>query len=319
MLQKIVDLALFELVGVKQGSFLGNYLSFFLYDSIKIIFLLFIMISALGFLRTYISEKKLKSWLVKRNRLLAHFSAATIGAITPFCSCSGIPMFISFIRAGVPIGVSFSFIITSPLINEYLVVLMLGLFGWKITAVYVFFGMLMGIVCGMILGKMNLKRLIVKDMKMKAECACATNYKNLKQRVMFGLNEAIIIVKKLWFWVLIGVGVGALIHNVIPTETINSLVSKGGYFTVPIVTLLGVPMYGGCAGILPIAAALFDKGVPLGTALAFMMAVSALSLPEAIMLKRVMKTKLILIFFGIVTAAIILTGYLLNFLEKFLV
>lgn len=318
MLQLIVDWLTNSILRLAPDSKLGAALNFFIYDSIKIMLLLFVMISAIGFLRSFISEQKIKIWITEK-KSLANFFASLFGAVTPFCSCSSIPLFISFLDAGIPLGVTFSFLITSPLINEYLVVLMLGFFGWKITLAYVISGMAIGIIAGIILGKMKLEKYIEKDIVTRnEEKACEIKTKGIKQRIVFGINEAICIVKKLWLWVLIGVGLGALIHNYVPQTMIQSIVSKTGVFSVPIATLIGVPMYGSCAAIVPIAVVLFQKGFPLGTALAFMMAVAALSLPEAVMLRRAMKLKLIAIFFGITTLGIISTGYLFNILQKIL-
>jgi uncharacterized membrane protein YraQ (UPF0718 family) len=197
---------------------------------------------------------------------------------------------------------------------------MIGFFGWKITLAYIISGMLLGIISGLVLGKMNLDRYIEKDIvATDIEGACEINYKGIKQRIFFGVNEAKCIIQKLVVWVLVGVGLGALIHNYVPQEAVQVIVSKAGILSVPIATLIGIPMYGSCAAIVPIAVVLFQKGFPLGTALAFMMAVSALSLPEAIMLRRAMKLKLIAIFFGITTLGIIFTGYLFNLLQKIFV
>jgi len=197
---------------------------------------------------------------------------------------------------------------------------MFGFFGWKITFAYILSGMVIGIVSGIILGKMNLERYLEKDIiTTNKEETCELKFSEMKQRVIFGMNEARCIVKKLWVWVLIGVGLGALIHNYIPQEAVQSIVGKTGIFSVPIATFIGVPMYGSCAAIVPIAVVLFQKGFPLGTALAFMMAVAALSLPEAAMLRRAMKLKLITIFFAITALGIIFTGYLFNLLQKILV
>jgi hypothetical protein len=279
--------------------------------------MLFVFIAIVGFLRTYISPIKVRNWLSKKRFGASNIVASTFGAITPFCSCSSIPIFLSFIKSGVPLGVTFSFLFTSPLVNEYLVVLMLGFFGWKITALYVLSGMVLGVIIGLIMGKLGLEKYLEKDIVKSAELK-EQNYLNLKERILFGIDEALSILKKLWIWILVGVGVGAIIHNYIPSEVIQSVISKGGIFTVPIAVLLGVPMYGSCAAIVPIAVVLFNKGVPLGTALAFMMATAALSFPEAIILRRAMKLKLILIFFGIVTLGIIFTGYLFNLLQVLL-
>ncbi|MBW2998306.1 permease, partial [Candidatus Woesearchaeota archaeon] len=264
--------------------------------------------------------EKVKKWVNKKNKLLSSFLASFFGAITPFCSCSSIPIILSFLEAGIPLGTTFSFLITSPLVNEYLVVIMWSLFGWKITLAYVISGILIGVISGLILDKMNLEKYLSKDLissnkKVKEE----TLHKFLKERIHFGINEANSILKKIWIWVLIGVGIGAVIHNYIPSEVIQTIVNKGGIFAVPIAVILGVPMYGSCAAIVPIAVVLFNKGVPLGTALAFMMATAALSLPEAVILRRAMKLHLIAIFFGVVTLAIIVTGYLFNVLQVYLV
>lgn len=319
MLQKIVDWLVYSIFGLDSASRIGQSLNFFIYDSIKILLLLFILISTIGFLRTYLPQHKIKKWLSGKRKGLGNILASLFGAITPFCSCSSIPIFLGFLEAGIPLGVTFSFLITSPLINEYLVVLMLGFFGWKITALYVVSGLLIGIISGLVLGKMKLEKHLVKDLiAKKSQLNDVVKYKNIKKRILFGIKEAGSIVKKLWIWILVGVGIGAMIHNYIPSEVIQGIISKGGIFTVPIAVILGVPMYGSCAAIVPIAVVLFKKGIPLGTALAFMMATAALSLPEAVILKRAMKLKLIVIFFSIVTLAIIFTGYLFNLLQALL-
>lgn len=288
---------------------------FFVYDSIKILLLLFGFIFVIGFFRTFLRREKIQQWMNQKG-LYGHLYAALFGAVTPFCSCSSIPIFLGFLNAGVPLGVAFSFLITSPLINEYLVVLMLGFFGWKITVLYVILGLAMGIFTGMILGRMKLERHLEPDFSGEsADMGSNENARSFLGRLRYGLSEAVSIVQKIWLWVLIGVAAGALIHNYIPEEAIQEVVSKTGNFSVPIAVLLGVPMYGNCAAIVPIALVLFQKGFPLGTALALMMAISALSLPEAIMLRRAFKLKLIAIFFGLTAAAIMLTGYLFNFLQ----
>ena len=315
MLQIVVDWFVYSFLGIE--SKLGESLNFFIYDCVKLLLLIFFMILIIGFLRTYISQQRVKKWLTGRKYGSGNVVASLFGAITPFCSCSSIPLFLSFLEAGVPLGVTFSFLITSPLVNEYLVVIMFSLFGWKITLAYVISGILVGVVSGLILGKLKLEKHLVKDLissKIKE-----IKYNNIKSRFNFGLDEAKAIVKKLWLWILIGVGIGAAIHNYVPAELIQGLISKGGIFMVPLAVILGVPMYGSCAAIVPIALVLFEKGIPIGTALAFMMAVSALSLPEAIILRRAMKLKLIGVFFLIVTLGIIITGYLFNVLSGLLI
>jgi uncharacterized protein len=318
MLQLSVDWLTYSVLKLDPHSRLSETVNFFIYDSVKILLLLFILISVIGFLRSFLSAEKIKNWITGKKNL-GYFFASLFGAVTPFCSCSSIPIFISFLKTGVPLGVTFAFLITSPVINEYLVVLMLGFFGWKITLAYVISGMVIGMISGIVLDKMRLGKYLEEDIvSMNGSGTEEIKYKGIKPRIIFGLNEAWSIIKKLWIWVLFGVGIGAVIHNYIPQEAVQSIVSKTGFFSVPIAALIGVPMYGSCAAIVPIAVVLFQKGFPLGTALAFMMAVAALSLPEAVMLRRAMKLQLIAIFFGITTLAIIITGYLFNFLQPIL-
>jgi len=316
MLQLIIDWLVYSVFGFNPESKLGGVVNFFLYDSIKILLLLFSMIAVIGFIRSYISQNKVKTWIGKK-KAFGNLFASIFGSITPFCSCSSIPIFLSFLEVGIPLGVTFSFLITSPLINEYLVIIMLGFFGWKITLLYVLSGITIGVISGIILGKMHLERYLVKGIVSEdKQQAKEKVYTGIKERIIFGIDEAKSITKKLWMWVLLGVGIGSFIHNYIPQETIHGIISKTGPFSVPIATILGVPMYGSCAAIVPIAVVLFRKGVPLGTALAFMMATAALSFPEAIILRRAMKLRLIAIFFGVTTVTIIITGYLFNMLQS---
>ncbi len=319
MLLKFADFLTYDLFHLVEGSHAAGMVHFFIYDTAKILLLLFVMISLIGFLRTFLSQNKVKGWLAGKG-FAANLAAAVFGAVTPFCSCSSIPIFLGFLKGGVPLGVTFSFLTTSPIINEYLVVLMLGYFGWKITLVYVLFGISVGAVVGFMIDRIKLEHLLEEDIVNSQESAGSEDmsFKGFWPRVKFGLNESLSILKKIWQWVLLGVGIGAIIHNFVPREAIQSLMDSTGFFAVPLATLLGVPMYGSCASIVPVAVVLFQKGVPLGTAMAFMMATAALSLPEAILLRRAMKLKLILVFFGLVTAYIIVIGYLLNALAPFL-
>ena len=318
MLLRFSDWLVYNVLGLSPESHLGASLNFFVYDSLKILLLLYVMIFAIGVLRTFLPQNRIKKWMGQRG-IIGNFFASIFGAITPFCSCSSIPIFLSFLEAGIPLGITFSFLITSPLINEYLVVLMLGFFGWKITVLYVVSGLAIGVISGIVLGKMKLEKHLVKDIVSKQNGEIEErDYERFGDRLKFGFDEAVSIVKKIWIWVLVGVGIGALIHNYVPKEVIQSIVGKAGIFSVPIAVVLGVPMYGSCAAIVPIAVVLFQKGIPLGTALAFMMAIAALSLPEAVMLRRAIKLKLILIFFGVTTVAIIFIGYLFNILQTVL-
>jgi len=312
MLLKLVDRLVYGLLGMDPAVRSAQTLHFFIYDLVKIFSLLAVLIFLIGVIRTYLPEKKLKDWM-SRGGLFGNLVAALFGAVTPFCSCSSIPIFISFLKAGAPLGVTFSFLVASPLINEYLVILMLGTFGWKITGLYVLLGLVMGVIAGGVIGRLNLEHLLEHDLVDPGrEPEHGARRLTLGERLRYGWNEASSIIRKIWIWVMIGVGIGALIHNYVPQESIHSIMEKTGLWSVPIATLLGVPLYGSCSAVVPIAVVLFEKGIPLGTSLAFMMAIAALSLPEAIMLRRVMKLSLIATFFGITTAAIIVSGYLMN-------
>lgn len=311
MLLEATDLLVYQWLGLDPETRLGGAIHFFVYDTVKIFLLLAVMIFIIGVVRTWLPEHKLRRWM-GRGGLGGNFVAALFGAVTPFCSCSSIPIFISLLKAGVPLGVTFSFLVTSPIINEYLVVLMVGEFGMPITIAYVASGLLIGTAAGAILGRMKLERFLEQDILAPAHGNNKVIEHTWRTRLRFGWDEATRVIRQIWVWILVGVGTGAVIHNYVPQETIHSLINATGIFSVPIATVLGVPMYGSCAAIVPIAVVLFQKGIPLGTALAFMMAMAALSLPEAIMLRRVMRLGLIALYFGITTLAIVFTGYLLN-------
>jgi len=302
-----------NIFGIAVDSPFMGMITFFIEDFTKIILLLFVMVFLIGFLRTYVSQKAIKKKLSKKG-LLKYFTASGFGTITPFCSCSSIPLFVSFIEAGVPLGVTFSFLATSPLVNEFVVALMIGLFGWKITALYVASGMLIGIVSGIIIDKLKLERFLEIN-SIKNNNKNNKKYTHIKQRFSFGFKEAKDVLQKLWIFIAIGVAIGAVIHNYVPTSLIENLMLKLGFFGVPLAAIFGIPLYGNGSAILPIAVELFKKGVPLGTALAFMMSIVALSLPEAVILKRIMKPKLIGIYFGIVGLGIIIIGYLFNIIQ----
>ena len=314
---RLADQVVYNWAGLDAESRIGGAVHFFLYDTVKIFLLLAVMIFAIGVIRTWLPQERLKAWM-SRGGLWGNFIGALFGAITPFCSCSSIPLFISLLKAGVPLGVTFSFLLTSPIINEYLVILMAGEFGLPVTIAYVSSGLFIGTMAGALLGKMKLHRYLEKDMTDGVHNEEAAIEHTLATRLRYGFDEAITVIRQIWLWVIVGVGIGAFIHNYVPQDTIHNLMQATGIFSVPIATLLGVPMYGSCAAIVPIAVVLFNKGIPLGTALAFMMAMAALSLPEAIMLRRTMQLQLIGIYFGITTLAIIFTGYFLNLLAQFL-
>ncbi len=317
MLLKLSDLLVYQLAGLDPDSQLGGAIHFFVYDSLKIFLLLAVMIFVLGVVRTWLPEEKVKRWMTGRG-LAGNFVAALFGAVTPFCSCSSIPVFISLIKAGAPLGVTFSFLLTSPIINEYLVILMAAEFGLPITVAYVVSGLAIGTVVGALLGRGGLERYLETDMVAPTTDPSLRENFTFVGRLQFGLHESVTVIRQVWLWLLAGVAVGAFIHNYVPQEAIQTFVGAAGVFAVPLATLIGVPMYGSCAAIVPVAVVLFEKGIPLGTALAFMMAVAALSVPEAIMLRRVMKLPLIAAFFGVTTLAIIVIGYAFNILAPLL-
>jgi len=312
MIKEAVDWFILNILNIPLETKLGSSLEFLIYDSIKIFFLLFVMITLIGILRSYVSNKKIKESLSKQKGFVGNILASLFGALTPFCTCSSIPFFIGFVEAGVPLGIAFSFLITSPIINEYMAVIMFGVFGLKITLIYIVLGLIIGTVGGIIIGKTKPEKDIVKDIYIKSLNKKEMKFNSFKQRLDFGLNESITIIKKIWMFIFIGLGIGAVIHGFIPDTFFSNIISETGIFSVPLATIIGVPLYANCAAIVPVAVVLFQKGLPLGTAMAFMMATASLSLPEAIILRRVMNLKLILKFFGIVTLGIMVIGYLFN-------
>lgn len=318
MLLNLADWLVYDVLRLSADSRLGQILNFFVYDVVKILLLLFGLIFVIGVARTFLSETTIRRWVGRRG-MMGYVFAAVFGAVTPFCSCSSIPIFFGFLKAGVPLGPAFSFLITSPLINEYLVVLMAGCFGWKIALAYLAGGLLIGTCAGVVLGRMNLERFLTDDFRQDVAETPEQRFSGLGSRLAFGLREAVNIVRKIWIWVVAGVAIGAWIHNGVPAEMIQGVVAKTGPFSVLIAVALGVPMYGSCSAIVPVAVVLFQKGIPLGTALAFLMAVSALSLPEAIMLRRAMRLPLILLFFAVTSLAIVITGYVFNILQPVLI
>ncbi|MBU0762393.1 MAG: permease, partial [Candidatus Altiarchaeota archaeon] len=285
MLDYAVETLVYSVLGLDAGSGLGQAVNFFVYDSVKIIILLYAMVFGIGVFRTYIPNSKIKKALTGGQMGLGYFAASFFGAVTPFCSCSSIPIFMGFLKAGIPLGVAFTFLVTSPLINEYLIVLMLSYFGVKVTATYVVFGVLLGVSAGVLINHLRLEKHIEKGFRGAANHKDVI-YRSFVDRVSFGFSEANDIVLRLWKWVLLGVGAGAAIHGFVPEELIHSVLERTGLLSVPLAVVLGMPIYANCAAVVPIAVVLFQKGVPLGTALSFMMSTAALSLPEAIILRR---------------------------------
>jgi len=314
-LQKFADWFTYNVFNIAQNSLLGNAINFFIFDTLKIFILLGLIIFIVSIIRTYFLPSKIKTILSHKHSFIGNILASFLGIITPFCTCSAIPLFLGFLEAGVPLGVTFSFLVASPMINEVAIILLLGMFGTKITLLYIASGLLIAIFSGIIIGKLNTEKLLEKtvtNVNQKTE----PNYYNFHERMKYAKSYTFKIIKKVWLYVVVGIGIGAFIHGYIPADFLAKYASGNNWYAVPLATLLGIPLYSNAAGIIPLINVLTEKGVAIGTALAFMMAVTGLSLPEFIILKKVMKPKLILIFAGIVGLGIIFTGYLFNFILK---
>jgi uncharacterized membrane protein YraQ (UPF0718 family) len=320
-LQNIADWFVYNLLNLERGAHLAEALNFFIYDVVKILILLFFVIFSMGIVNSYFHIDKVKNYL-SRNKLhgLEYLMASLFGVVTPFCSCSSVPLFIGFVRGGIPLGVTFSFLITSPLVNEVAIGLFVGLFGLKTTIIYVISGVLLGTISGVILQKLKLDSFLTPWVKtvlenaQKEQAIFVVQKQPLLQRLPIIWAEVITILKAIIPYVIIGIAIGGLMHGYIPEGFFEKYMDKDNLFAVPIATILAVPMYSNASGILPIVQVLVAKGIPLGTAIAFMMGVVGLSLPEAMLLKKVMTLKLIAIFFGVVTLCIIISGYLFNLL-----
>lgn len=318
-IQQIADWLIYSVFSIGAETHLGIALNFFVYDTLKILLLLFVIVFFMGIVNTYFPIEKLKNYLHK-NKLygLEYFFASIFGAITPFCSCSSVPLFIGFVQGGIPLGVTFAFLITSPLVNEVAIAMFLGMFGLKATLVYVGSGILLGTIGGWVLGKFNLEPLLsdwVKQIMAKSQ-ASSDEYEEekltFKQRLPEITRSAWEIVKGVLIYVIIGIALGAAMHGYVPENLFAQYLGSGAWWTVPLAVILAVPMYANAAGIVPVIQVFVAKGVPIGTAIAFMMATVGLSIPEATLLKKVMTWKLIAIFFSVVTVFIIISGYIFN-------
>jgi uncharacterized protein len=309
--KKTVDYFTIEILGLNGA--VNDAINFFIYDTFKIWFLIITIIFAVSYLRTYFNTEYVRAYLQGKSEFTGNILAALFGVITPFCSCSAIPLFLGFIQARIPLGVTFSFLISSPMNNEIAIALLFGLFGWKITAIYIGFGLIVAIVGGYIIGVFNMEKHILLEVKeMQDELNDVKIILTLKKRVKESWDYTKDIFSKMWFYVLIGVGIGAGIHGYVPAELIASYAGAENHFAVLVAVLAGIPMYANAAGMMPLVEVLTSKGMLLGTALSFMMAVTALSLPEAMILKRIISLKLIALFFSIVGVSIICIGYLFN-------
>ena len=301
-------------LGLAEGSRLAEAVRFFLYDTPKVFMLLVLVVFGVGVVRSYFTPERTRAILAGRRESAGNLLAAGLGIVTPFCSCSAVPLFIGFVSAGVPLGVTFSFLISAPMVNEVALVLLYGLFGWKVAALYLGTGLSVAIVAGWVIGRLNLEDQTedwVREMRMDATYEPGERL-GMAARVEHGLIAVREIVGKVWPYVIAGIAVGAGIHGYVPENFMASLMGKGAWWSVPAAVLLGVPMYANAAGIIPVVQALMEKGAALGTVLAFMMSVIALSFPEMVILSKVLKPRLIAVFAGVVAVGIIIVGYLFN-------
>jgi uncharacterized membrane protein YraQ (UPF0718 family) len=314
-LQPITDWLVDSVLGLRKGEHLTEALRFFIFEVPKVLLLLTLIIFVVGIIRSYFSAEKTRKMLEGKSTFTGNIMASTLGIVTPFCSCSAIPLFLGFVESGVPLGVTFSFLIAAPMINEVAVILLFGLFGWKVALIYVLTGLTIAITAGWIIGKLKLEHWVqdwVYATKLSNE-GIEDDKLQLADRIQFGFEAVKEIVGKVWVYVAIGIAVGAAAHGYVPEDYMAALMGKSAWYSVPLSVLIGVPLYSNAAGIIPIVSVLIEKGASLGTALAFMMAVIGLSLPEMIILKKVLKLPLILTFVGIVATGIMIVGYLFNY------
>jgi hypothetical protein len=312
MFNRISETIVYDVLKLSPQDNLASALHFFIYDTLKILVLIFVVVSIITFIRTFFKDESLRKFMQKAKYGSGNFVAALFGAVTPFCSCSSIPIFIGFLKARIPSGIAFSFLIASPLVNEVAFVIMGGLFGWDIALLYAISGISLGIIGGLFLGSLKMdKQIILNDDS--ASRRISEMPKKFKKKVEFALNQGYRTFKKLLPYVLGGVALGAIIHGYVPEDFFMNTIGKYSAFSVPVAAVIGVPIYAGCSTVVPLIFSITANGVPLGTSLAFMMSIAGLSLPEAVILKRVMTLKLLAFFFGIVAAGIIIIGYLFNF------
>ncbi|MFH1095332.1 MAG: permease [Candidatus Micrarchaeota archaeon] len=311
-LQSSVDQFVYSILRLPIGERLGDALSFFIYDSLKVLLLLVIMIFLVSILRTFISRERVRKWLGGRREGVGNVLAALLGIPTPFCSCSAVPLFIGFVRSGVPLGVTFSFLVASPLINEVALALLLALFGWQVALLYVLTGLAVAVIAGLIIGRLHLENELEPLDAREASLYFKKVRMDWRQRLGFAWEQTLHLLGQVGPYVLIGVGLGALIHGFAPVDWLAGVAGRGNPFAVVMAVLVGVPLYSNAAGVIPIVQALMGKGMAMGTALAFMMSVTALSLPEMMILRRVMKPKLLAVFISILAVSFVLVGLLFN-------
>lgn len=315
-LQPLTDLLINNVLRMPQGTHLTETLRFFIFEVPKVLLLLILIIFFVGIIRTYFTPEKTRKALEGKSLFTGNIMAALLGIVTPFCSCSAIPLFLGFMEAGVPLGVTFSFLIAAPMINEVAVILLFGLFGYKVAIIYIVTGLIIAIISGWVIGKLKLEKYVecwVYDIKAGINDNPDEKI-TYNHRIQSGFDAVKEIVGKVWIYIVAGIAVGAAVHGYVPEKFMAHLMGQSTWYSVPLSILIGVPLYSNAAGIIPIVSVLIEKGVPLGTALAFMMSVIGLSLPEMIILKKVLKLPLILTFVGIVSTGILIVGYLFNYI-----
>ncbi|MCX6690139.1 MAG: permease [Methanoregula sp.] len=311
-LQLFADWLTYSILGLVQGTPLASSVNFFIYDSIKVTLLLAVIVFGVAIVRTYITPQKVKKWVGGRTEGVGNVVAAVLGIPTPFCSCSAVPLFIGFVESGVPLGITFSFLIASPLINEVAAAMLLAMFGWQIALIYIVSGLIIAIIAGIIIGRLHLEGEVEEFVYKCKMYDSAEKAMTWKDRLTFAKTESRDITLKVLPYILIGIAIGAVIHGYAPADFLVNIAGPDNPLAVPIAVLIGIPLYSNAAGMIPIMEVLTAKGMAMGTALAFMMAVIGLSLPEMIILRKVIKIKLLLIFAGILFVAFTLTGYLFN-------
>jgi hypothetical protein len=313
VIQPLANWLAYEGLGLATDSHLGQAVAFFLYDVPKILLLLAGMIFVISIIRTFFSPERTRALLGGKREGVGNVLAAALGIVTPFCSCSAVPLFIGFVESGIPLGVTFSFLVAAPTINEVAIVMLFAMFGWKVTALYIGSGLVIAILAGAAIGRLHLER-HVEDFVWKIQgggdsLVETMTWQNRLERSWGSVKE---IVSKVWLYVVVAIAIGGVIHGYVPKSALVGLMGRQAWWSVPAAVLIGIPLYSNAAGMIPIVAALIEKGASLGTALAFMMSVVGLSLPEAIILRRVLKPPLLITFFGIIAASIVLIGYLFN-------
>jgi hypothetical protein len=303
----------YSLLTLPPGAHLGAAVEFFVYEAPKVLMLLTLVVFGVGIVRSFFTPERTRRILSGKRESGGNVLAALLGIVTPFCSCSAVPLFIGFVTTGVPLGVTFSFLVSAPMVNEVALVLLFGLFGWKVAGLYLGTGLLIATIAGWAIGRMRMEK-HVEDWVFQTQTCNGIEEEQLdwRARIRFGVEAVKDIVSRVWLYVFLGIGIGAGIHGYVPENFMASIMGKGAWWSVPLAVIIGVPMYSNAAGIIPVVQALLGKGAALGTVLAFMMSVIALSLPEAVILRRVLKPRLIATFFGVVATGILVVGFLFN-------